>query len=221
MSDRVLIVMDNPFELCVMGSALKLHGVDVVGEARKETSAVSLLRSLQPNVVLIDMQSHHESSITIATTLRRENPTIGVVILIASADIRLLGAHVSDIPSGVKLDLKRSMNNVTLLCDVISDSRSDGPHIPVSWINGNMSLNEKAIHSLLINLTDVQIETLRMVVGGFTNAEIGRARFVSEKAVEQIVSRIAQILNIQPDRTRNMRVQLVSEYFGWLGASKQ
>lgn len=220
MSDRVLIVMDNPFELCVMGSALKLHGVDVIGEARKESSALSLLRSLQPNVVLIDMQSPQESSVAIAKVLRRENPTIGVVILVASADIRLMGANTSDIPPGVKLVLKKSMNNVSLLCDVISDSRTQNPEAPVSWINGNMSMSENAIHSLLINLTDVQIETLRMVVNGLTNAEIGRARFVSEKAVEQIVSRIAQILNIQPDRSRNMRVQLVAEYFRWLGAPR-
>lgn len=220
MSDRVLIVMDNPFQLCVMGSALKLHGVDVVGEARKESAAISLLRSLQPNVVLIDMQSPQESSVAVATALRKENPNLGVVILVATADIRLLGANNSDIPSGVKLVLKKSMNNVTLLCDVISDSRTESLDAPVSWINGNMSLSEKAIQSLLINLTDVQIETLRMVVSGFTNAEIARARFVSEKAVEQIVSRIAQILNIQPDRSRNMRVQLVAEYFKWVGAPR-
>lgn len=217
MSDRVLVVMDDAFELCVMGSALKLHGVDVIGEARKQASAVSLLRSMQPNVILIDMHSMIESSVVVATSLRKESPTLGIVILVTSADLRLMGEHNCDIPLGTKLVIKKSMNNVTLLCDVISDSRQ-GYETPVAWINGNMSMNEKAIHSLLINLTDVQMETLRMVVNGFTNAEISRTRFVSEKAVEQIVSRIAQILNIHPDGNRNMRVQLVGQYFDWIGA---
>jgi DNA-binding NarL/FixJ family response regulator len=67
-------------------------------------------------------------------------------------------------------------------------------------------------------LSDVQIETLRYVAEGLTNAEIGRLRFVSEKAIEQILSRVAITLNIQPDHRKNMRVVLVNEYMRWIGA---
>jgi DNA-binding NarL/FixJ family response regulator len=73
---------------------------------------------------------------------------------------------------------------------------------------------------MMTQLTDTQIETLRLVADGLTNAEIGRMRFVSEKAVEQIVSRIAQVLNVQPDHGKNIRVQLVGEYFRWIGAPR-
>ena len=66
MSDRVLIVMDDAFELSTMGAALKLHGTNVIGEARKESSAISLMRSMQPNVLLIDMHLTEEHSIGIA-----------------------------------------------------------------------------------------------------------------------------------------------------------
>lgn len=51
-------------------------------------------------------------------------------------------------------------------------------------------------------LSDIQIETLRYAAEGFTNAEIGRARFVSEKAIEQVLSRVAISLNIQPDHRK-------------------
>ena len=88
----------------------------------------------------------------------------------------------------------------------------------VSWINGSVSIHEKALHGLLVQLTDVQVQTLRLVADGLTNAHIGRMRFVSEKSVEQIISRVAQEFNIQPDRNRNMRVQLVKEYYKWIGA---
>jgi len=67
-------------------------------------------------------------------------------------------------------------------------------------------------------LSDVQVETLRYVAEGLTNAEIGRLRFVSEKAIEQILSRVAISLNIQPDHRKNMRVQLINEYMRWIGA---
>lgn len=220
MSDRVLLVMDDAFELSTMAAALKMHGTNVIGEAQKGSSAILLMRSLQPNVLLIDIQFSNEHSIAIAKAIRKESPTIGVVILVACADFRLLGEISSDIPFGAKVVIKKTMNSVAALCDVISDSRELAFEAPVTWVNGNVSMLENALQTVISHLTDVQIETLRLVADGLTNAEISRIRFVSEKAVEQIVSRIALVLNVQPDRSKNLRVQLVSEYFRWIGAPR-
>jgi DNA-binding NarL/FixJ family response regulator len=210
--------MDDAFELSTMAAALKMHGINVIGEARKESSAVLLMRSMQPNVLLIDMHSSNEHSIAIATAIRKESPEIGVVILVACADLRLLGELTCNIPVGAKVVIKKSMNNVAALCDLISESRIFNPESSVTWVNGNVSIHEKALEKLISHLTDLQIDTLRLVANGLTNAEIGRIRFVSEKAIEQMVSRIALILDVQPDKTKNLRVQLVGEYLKWIGA---
>ena len=220
MSDRVLIVMDDPFELSTMGAALKLLGINVVGEARKEATAISLMRSMQPNVLLIDMHLSDEHSIAIATLMRKENPDIGIVMLVPCADLRLLGENNSLVPNGSKIVIKNSLNNVANLCEIISDSRVFDASTPATWVNGTVSLHEKALEGMMTQLTDIQIETLRLVADGLTNAEIGRMRYVSEKAVEQIVSRIAQVLNVQPDHGKNIRVQLVGEYLRWIGAPR-
>ena len=210
--------MDDPFGLSTMGSALKLHGTNVIGEARKKSSALLLMRSMQPNVLLIDMHLSNEHSIAIATAIRKETPTIGVVILVACADLRLLGELNCELPTGSKVVIKKSVNSIAELCDVISESRIFDIESPVTWVNGNISIHEKAMENMISQLTDLQIDTLRLVADGLTNAEISRMRFVSEKAIEQIVSRIALVLNVQPDRTKNLRVQLVGEYFKWIGA---
>jgi DNA-binding NarL/FixJ family response regulator len=212
--------MDDAFELSTMGSALKLHGTNVIGDARKLSAALLLLRSMQPNVLLIDMHLTNEHSIVIANAIRKESPDIGVVMLVECADFRLLGEITSEIPVGSKIVLKKSMNSVAALCDVISESRTFSSESPVTWVNGSVSLPEKALQNLMSHLTDLQIETLRLVADGLTNAEISRIRFVSEKSVEQVVSRIAMVLNVQPDRTKNLRVQLVGEYFKWIGAPR-
>jgi DNA-binding NarL/FixJ family response regulator len=212
--------MDDAFELSTMASALKMHGTNVIGEARKLSSALLLMRSMQPNVLLIDMHLSKEHSIEIAKAIRKESPTIGVVMLVACADLRLLGELTCDIPIGAKVVIKKSMSSVSALCDVISESRIFSSESLVTWVNGNISLPEKALENLMSHLTNVQIETLRLVADGLTNAEISRLRFVSEKSVEQVVSRIAMVLNVQPDRSKNMRVQLVGEYFKWIGAPR-
>jgi len=212
--------MDDAFELSTISSALKLHGTNVIGEAQKQSSALLLMRSMQPNVLLIDMHLTNEHSIAIANAIRKESPTIGVVMLVECADLRLLGDIISEVPLGAKVVIKKSMNSVSALCDVISDSRNFLPESPVTWVNGNISLQERALQNLMSHLTDVQIETLRLVADGLTNSEISRIRYVSEKSVEQVVSRIAMVLNVQPDRTKNLRVQLVGEYFKWIGAPR-
>ena len=114
---------------------------------------------------------------------------------------------------------KKSATDLLVLCSAIAESKisAEESH-EVSWINGSVSVKEKALHGLLVKLTDVQVQTLRLVADGLTNAHIGRVRYVSEKSVEQIISRVAQEFNIQQDHNKNMRVQLVNEYYKWLGA---
>jgi DNA-binding NarL/FixJ family response regulator len=218
MSDRVLVIIDDPFELSSVGAALKLHGVNVVGEARKKSAAINLFRSMQPNVLLLDMHKTDESSIEIATAIRKESPEIGVVILVPCADMRLIGEDSSKLPVGTLLVMKNSLNNLSALCEVISTSRLVNSDDRVAWVNGGVTMYDKDSRGLMSNLSNIQIETLRHVADGLTNAEIGRIRYVSEKAIEQILSRVAITLNIQPDHRKNMRVQLVKEYLKWIGA---
>ena len=218
MSDRVLVIIDDPFELSSVGAALKLHGVDVVGEARKMSAAINLFRSLQPDVLLIDMHKSQEHSVDIAHAIRKESAGIGVVILVPCADMRLIGEDLLQMAPGTLLVLKNSLTSLPALCDVISASRVFNQDDTVAWVNGETTLHDKESHSLMSSLSDIQIQTLRFAADGLTNAEIGRLRFVSEKAIEQVLSRVAIALNIQPDHRKNMRVQLVNEFHKWIGA---
>jgi len=219
MNERVLVVVDDGFELSTLVPALRLHEMDIIGEARSESMALNLLHRLQPDVVLLDMHVAGISAIKIAVNLRKSKPNIGLVILESCSDVRLLGDRHIDIPVGTKLILKKSATDILVLCAAISEARDSATAgQDVSWINGSVSMPEKSMQSLLAHLTDAQVQTLRLVADGFTNAQIGRVRYTSEKAVEQIISRTAQVLEIYPDRNRNMRVQLVNEYYRWLGA---
>jgi DNA-binding NarL/FixJ family response regulator len=159
------------------------------------------------------------SAIKMAGNLRKINPIVGIVILEGCSDVRLLGDNLNEIPVGTKVILKKSATDILVLCSAITESKlaaSEGHE--VSWMNGSISIHEKALQDLSVHLTDAQIQTLRLVADGLTNAHIGRTRYTSEKAVEQIISRVAQVFNILPDQNRNQRVQLVNEYYKWLGA---
>ena len=67
-------------------------------------------------------------------------------------------------------------------------------------------------------LTDVQIETMRMVAEGLSNAEIAERRVVAVKSVENLIARIAKQLDIDNDGGRNQRVMITREYYRLIGA---
>ena len=217
MSDRILVVVDDAFEMSTLVAALRLHEIDVIGEAKSENVAINLLRRLQPDVVLLDMKSVGTSAVKIAASMRKVNPLIGIVILTSCSDLRLMGESNEEVPVGAKILVKKSIVDFTVLCDAIRESKIAAVEKhKVIWINGNTSFQDHGVAVLMAHLTNTQAEVLRLVADGMTNAQIGRTRYVSEKSVEQVISRVAQELHVQPDA--NMRVQLVGEYYRWLGA---
>jgi DNA-binding NarL/FixJ family response regulator len=219
MNERVLVVVDDAFEMSTLVAALRLHDIDVIGEAKSESVGLNLLRRLQPDVVLLDINSVGISAVKIAVNMRKDNPNVGIVILTSCSDLRLMGESNNEIPSGSKILIKKSIVDFTVVCTAINESKNAAiEKHKVIWINGNTSFQDHGVATLMAHLTNTQAEVLRLVANGMTNAQIGRTRYVSEKSVEQVISRVAQELHVQPDHNKNMRVQLVGEYYRWLGA---
>ena len=218
---RVLIVNDDAFELSSLSAALRLHSVNVIGEAQTIPVAQNLFKSLQPDVVIIDIQFCGEEGVALARSLRKDKADLGIILMTSCPDLRLLGLKEKDIPLGSKIILKKSIADLLVIKDSIKLSiNSLTTKEKMAWVDSHGSLHENAFTSVLSDFTDIQIETLRLLATGLSNAEIGRTRFVSEKSVEQIVARIAQHFNFLPDRTKNLRVLITGEYFKWLGAPR-
>ena len=66
-------------------------------------------------------------------------------------------------------------------------------------------------------MTDIQVETLRMVAQGHTNSEIAKLRFVAEKTVEQTIAKIAKALDIPAATNQNQREHIARVYFRLTG----
>jgi len=218
---RVLLINDDAFELATMSASLRLHSINIVGEAANVLFADKLFTSLNPEVVLIDLQFSGEEAIGLLQRFRNINPELGIVIMTSCPDLRLFGLLEKNIPRGSKIILKRSVSDLSIITFALSESITsarDGSDM--NWISIHAAIHARSFITILNELTDVQIETLRLVAQGLSNSEIARVRYVSEKSVEQIVARIAAHLSISPDRSRNLRVILAGEYFKWLGAPR-
>lgn len=218
---RVMIASDDAFELATMSAALRLHGVNVVGEASNKLIAENTFRSLQPEVLIIDLAFVSGGAVGIIDGLRKVNSKLGVVLVTACPDLRLLGVSEKSLPRGVQIVLKRSVADLAVLSFAITQSlESSSMTSCAQWVRAHASLHENAFLTILSDFTDIQVATLRLVAQGLSNSEIAKVRFVSEKSVEQIVARIAQHLKVTPDRSKNLRVVITGEYFKWIGAPR-
>lgn len=218
---RVMIATEDAFELTTVSASLRLHGVNIVAEVQSQIVAENTFRSLQPEVVLFDLLFADSHVIEMIVGFRKTNPELGVVIMTACVDLRLLGIPAASIPRGVQLVLKRSMADLAILNSAITQSlESSSIMATAQWVNSAGSSYENAFGSVIHNFTDIQVATLRLLAQGLSNSEIAKVRFVSEKSVEQIVARIAQHLDVLPDRAKNLRVVITGEYFKCIGAPR-
>jgi DNA-binding NarL/FixJ family response regulator len=218
---RVMIATEDAFELTTVSASLRLHGVNIVAEVQSQIVAENTFRSLQPEVVLFDLLFADSHVIEMIVGFRKTNPELGIVIMTACVDLRLLGIPAASIPRGVQIVLKRSIADLAILNSAITQSlESSSIMATAQWVNSTGSSYENAFGSVIHNFTDIQVATLRLLAQGLSNSEIAKVRFVSEKSVEQIVARIAQHLEVLPDRAKNLRVVITGEYFKCIGAPR-
>ena len=220
-SPTVLVASDDAFELATLSAALRLHSVNVVAEASTTEIAENLYKFLSPQVALIDLQFAGAEALALINKFRKVNPSLGVVLITACPDLRLLGLVEKQIPQGAQIVLKKSIADLTVVShSIVRSIAAVDAKEKMAWVDSHGSLHENSFSSILNEFTDIQIEAFRLLAKGLSNSEIAKVRVVSEKSVEQIVARIAQHLQVLPDRAQNLRVVLTGEYFKWIGAPR-
>lgn len=208
MTLRVLVLEDDPFTRLSIVSALRHFGFDVVAEEALPQAALERAQLTHPEVALLDLHlGKGATGLDVAKELRRTNPKIGIVMLTSFEDPRLLSPSLPPVPKGSVYLTKRSVQNLALIKTAVLEAAAAA-----------MSNTEVQHTPAFGALSDVQIETLRLVAQGFSNSEIAKRRFVKEKSVEITISRVAKSLGIVNSNSVNQRVHIARVYFRSIGA---
>jgi DNA-binding NarL/FixJ family response regulator len=210
---RILVVEDDAFTRASITGALSGHSVEVIGSCGTSAEAITAFESLNPDAVLLDLDlGYGPTGLDLARAFRIRKPNIGLVMLTTYEDPRLLRANLPDIPAGAEYLVKSNVDEIKTV--VLAIKKSIANVAPGKRVNRN---TRRDLPSDLLAMTDAQIETLRMVAQGHTNSEIARLRVVSEKAVEQTISKISKALEIPAATNQNQRVHIARVYFRLTG----
>jgi DNA-binding NarL/FixJ family response regulator len=203
MSMRVAVVEDDSLSRLTLVAALVSSGFEV--PLNVATAAEVLAHELLSTIRVFVLDLHLGSGPTgldLALQLRRRDPSVGLVFLTSFDDPRLLSSSLPAMPGNAQYLVKKDIREIGQLQAAIVASAQGKKS---NWFADRDMPTRK--------FTDVQIETLRLVAAGYSNAEIARQRFVTEKSVEVTIRRVAVALNLKHDATQNQRVHIAKVFF--------
>ena len=222
MTNRIALVDDNTYESLLTARALENMGFEVVELVSDWSKFEARMKENQPEALVLSLDSHAVHSVILAERARVLNPNIGLIFITSIPDLRLVGIAENELPHGVQVILKSSITDLQTIKDCIHRSINDSTsRNKVRWVNDRDVIEVSAFASALLTLTAVQIETLRLLALGSSNAEIAKIRVVTEKAVEHTITRILQSLSIASNPSHNARVLLSREYYRWVSVSNK
>jgi DNA-binding NarL/FixJ family response regulator len=186
----VLLVDDHPVVRKGLRALLDVQdGIVVAGEAGDGPTAVSLARSLRPDIVLLDLRLPDMDGSTLIEPLRSAGPR--VLVLTSATEPSVAARAVRAGAAGV------------LYKDIDPDALVRAIR---SVHDGNVLLAPEAVASLVRGsradtLTPREREVLGLIAEGRSNREIARLLRLSEKTVKAHVSSVLAKLGVQ-DRTQ-------------------
>ena len=213
--DSIMIVEDDSFTRSTLCAALQSLGLNVIADSGSAKEALVLGRTHMPNVALIDLDlGKGPTGIDLAHALRHIKRDIGIVFLTSYDDPRFLRPNLPPLPVGSQYLVKKSVGDIATVTRSIQNAITSVKQI---LAGSRAQKSDAGVH--VSELTNTQIETLRLVSQGLTNSEIAKQRFITVKSVEQTINRIAKILNLPQDITHNQRVHMARVFFRSSGSA--
>lgn len=209
---RALIVEDDDFTRFLLVRTVSFLDAELVVDAPSAATAMALAEQHRPDLALLDLDlGGGPNGIDVAHALRKRFPAIALVMLSTYQDPRLIGSP-RELPAGLIYLSKRSIANAELLTGAIQTALE----APCKERKAPQGLKAQTGGR---SLSDNQIEVMRLVAEGCSNAEIARRRSLTEPAVAKAVARLAKQLGLDPGPTGNLRVLITQAYFELIGQS--
>lgn len=203
---RVMVIEDEGLLRTMLSDVLTASGFGVRAVA-DAASAAREFDEFDPDAVLCDIDlGSGVNGLDLIVSLTKHAPYLGVVILSnyeVTADYRQ--RWLSRARYLRKSDVTDTSSVVSALEAVLTGADEGAGVVATDAAD------------LLAGLTSTQVQVLRMVAEGLSNAEIAERRGSTVGAVEHVLNRTFTALGLANDPTRNMRVMAARIYLEGAG----
>ena len=190
---RVLIADDHPIVCKGIRNLLEAAvGITVVGEAHSGAQALRLIRSLLPDLVLLDVELTDMSGIDVIKQLNEDKINVRILGLSSYDDREFISQLLALGASGYLLKDEIPEQIIEAVRGV---ARGE-----TGWVSRKVAAKLSQIlqrdQDGAADLTRRELDVLRLVVDAKTNGEIGMTLGISEKTVEKHLDTIFRKLGV-------------------------
>ena len=197
MSEAIRVIIADDHELVREGMRALLDPkpeIEVVGEAKDGEEAITLARTHQPDVILLDLVMPRKGGVEAITEITQENPEARILVITSFSDDEKVYHAVKAGALGYLLKDSSPQELMQAIHDVYQGKMSLQPDIALKLIH---ELNRPSDLPLTDDpLTEREVEVLRLVAQGLPNEDIAERLVISERTVGAHVSNILNKLHL-------------------------
>jgi DNA-binding NarL/FixJ family response regulator len=185
---RVVVVDDHDVFRRGLTKLLGEHDLEVVGQAASAEEALKTVRRLAPDVVVMDLSLPRMSGLEATRRLALDAPTTRVLVLTISDDEVDVTKAILAGASGYLLKDASIEEIVAGVRAAAAGEALISPKVATTLLD--QIRNTTATTDSVVELSDREVEVMRLVAEGRDNAEIAGALFISPQTVKNHISNI-------------------------------
>lgn len=169
--------------------------MEVVGEAADGIEAALIAKTLQPDVILMDIVMPHKNGIEAINEIMQENPQTKILVLTSYTEDEKVFAAIKAGAMGYVLkettphDLLQAIRDINRGDSILHPFIARKLILELHPAEVNLSCPEKT-------LTERELEILKLLAHGLKNGDIGERLRISERTVGAHISNILDKLHL-------------------------
>ena len=197
---KIKILIADDHQLIIDGIKSLINNVpqfDLIAEANNGKEAVKIAKLINPDIVLMDIDMPIMNGIEATEKIKSFNPEIKIIILSMHNEKGLVKKLIRLGADGYLLKNSDQNELIEAISKVASGQQYFSPEVTMSLLNKETEIKSSfKANSIISDLTDREIEILKLIAQGYSNKEIGEKLFISHRTVDTHRTNLMKKINV-------------------------
>ena len=181
---RILLVDDHQLIIDGLQSLLNdTEGIRVVSNSSNGKSAIELLEVLDVDVILMDIDMPIMNGLDAAKIIKQKHSSIKIIMLSMHSEKAMIKDLIQIGVDGYLLKNSSKEELINAIVKVSAGGQYFSSDVTLSLlIDDSSEIRGNSLKG--VNLTNREIEIIKLIAEGYTNKEIGEKLFISHRTVD-------------------------------------